>query len=283
MEINAAISQRTAPLETLDKDFAAFVRERAEKLAPELEFDKPAPGQPAVNVPDAQPGGSKNFYTLTREAKRALKEKNWKEAKAPLEKLLRLYPGGVDSDNAYELMAQAHRGLGETNAEREVLARWAERDAAALEAYVRLMELGAAAGDWPAVATNAARYLAVNPLVHQPHGYLARASEALGRTNEAIRACRTLLQLDPPDPAGANYQLARLLRAQSDPGAKRHLLMALEEAPRFRAGHRLLLEMAAEALSSPNRSTNVLVNPAKPAAGLNPRAATPTDNKPQIK
>ena len=255
-EINAAISQRTAPMETLEKEFAAFVRERAEKLAPELDFDKPPPGQPAPELLESLPGGSKNFYTLTREAKRALKEKNWKEAKVPLEKLLRLYPGGIDSDNAYELMAQAHRGLGETNEEREVLARWAERDAAALDAYLRLMELGAAAGDWPAAATNAARYLAVNPLVHQPHGYLARASESLGQTNEAIRACRTLLRLDPPDPAGAHFQLAKLLRAQSEPGAKRHLLMALEEAPRFREGHRLLLQMTGEAGPTTRTMTN---------------------------
>ncbi len=265
-EINAAIAKRTAPMETLEKDFAAFARERAEALAPELDFDKPPPGEPAPDLLESLPGGSKNFYTLTREAKRALKDKNWKEAKVPLEKLLRLYPGSVESDNAYELMAQAHRGLGETNAERAVLTRWAARDADALDAFLRLMELGAAAGDWPAVATNAARYLAVNPLVHQPHGYLARASEALGRTNEAVRACRTLLRLDPPDPAGAHFQLAKLLRAQRDSGAKRHLLMALEEAPRFREGHRLLLEMAAETTSGPTHrgATNSAIG--KPAS-----------------
>src|SRR4030095_5518871 len=123
-EINAAIAQRTAPMETLEKDFAAFVRQRAESLAPELDFDQPPPGDPAPELLESLPGGSKNFYTLTREAKRALKEKKWVEAKVPLEKLLRLYPGGVESDNAYELMAQAHRGLGETNAERAVLDSW---------------------------------------------------------------------------------------------------------------------------------------------------------------
>ena len=113
------------------------------------------------------------------------------------------------------------------------------------------MELYAARADWPAVATNAERYLAVNPLVQAPYGFLARAGEALGRRDDAIRASRTLVRLDPPDPAGAQFRLARLLHAAHDPEAKRHLLMALEEAPRFRAAQRLLLEMAAEAKGPP--------------------------------
>ncbi len=249
-EINAAIAKHTAPMEKLEKDFAVFARERAEKLAPGLDFEKPKPGADPKDA-DAQPAVSKNFYALTREAKRLLRDKKWQESKAPSEKLLRLYPGHTGADNAYELLAEAHRGLGETNAERAVLARWAGRDADALDAYSRLMELNAAIADWPTVATNAERYLAVNPLVHQPYGYLAQAGEALGRHDDAIRASRTLVRLDPPDPAGAQFRLARLLHAAHDPGAKRHLLMALEEAPRFRDAQRLLLEMAA---ASPTNS-----------------------------
>ena len=112
-----------------------------------------------------------------------------------------------------------------------------------VDTYSRLMELSAAAKDWGAVATNAERYLAVNPLVAQPYRHLAQASEALDRRDDAISACKTLLLLDPPDPAGAHFQLARLLHQSGDATAKRHLLQALEEAPRFRDAHRLLLEM----------------------------------------
>jgi hypothetical protein len=50
--------------------------------------------------------------------------------------------------------------------------------------------------------------------------------------------------LDPPDPAEAHYRLARLLHQAGDPAAKRHVLQALEEAPRFREAHRLLLEIS---------------------------------------
>ena len=244
-EINAAISKHSAPLKELEDEFAKFARDRAEQLAPELDFDKPKPNA----APER--GGSKNFYTLTRQARQLLREKKWQEAKAPLETLLKHFPGNTGPDNAYELLADAHRGLGETNEERAVLTKFASLEADALEAYSRLMDLNATTKDWAAVALNAERYLAVNPLVSQPYRHLAQASEELGQRDTAIRACRTLLLLDPPDPAGAHFQLARLLHQAGDASAKRQVLQALEEAPRFRAAHKLLLEMTRPAVPPP--------------------------------
>jgi len=54
-----------------------------------------------------------------------------------------------------------------------------------------------------------------------------------------------LLALDPPDASGIHFQLAKLLHARggSEGEAKRHVLEALEEAPRFREAQRLLLEL----------------------------------------
>jgi tetratricopeptide (TPR) repeat protein len=258
-EINAAIAKHTAPIDDLEKDFAAFARERAETLAPELDFAKPD-----RNTDDDNPD-SKNFYVLTRYARKLMREKKWEEAKAPLQKLLEAYPTNVESDNAYALLASVHRQLNETNAERLVLRKLAFLAADEVDAYGRLMELETVEKNWPAVSTNAQRFLAVNPLVASPYRYLAQASEALAERDTAIHACRTLLRLDPPDPAGAHYQLARLLHQAGDPEARRQLLQALEEAPRFREGHRLLLEMTAKT-----------PGPAQPPATPPPPAPTPT-------
>ncbi len=243
-EINAAIAKHTAPLDQVDKDFAAFARDRAEKLAPELSFEKPERGD--EDVADV----SKNFFVLTRHAKKLLRGRKFQEAKAPLEKLIQTFPGNTGADNAYWLLAEAHRGLNETNEERVVLTTLGNLEADDVDTYARLMELNSIVKDWGAVVTNAGRYLAVNPLVAQPYRHLAQASEALGQRESAISACKTLLLLDPPDPAGAHFQLARLLHATGDPAAKRHLLQALEEAPRFRDAHRLLLEMTKTAQPS---------------------------------
>jgi tetratricopeptide (TPR) repeat protein len=75
---------------------------------------------------------------------------------------------------------------------------------------------------------------------------LAEAARGLGDRPLAIEALRTLLLLDPLDLADHHYRLATLLREENRLSeARRHVLMALEEAPRFRDGHRLLLEIVA--------------------------------------
>ncbi|MBC7796770.1 MAG: hypothetical protein H7Z37_07855, partial [Pyrinomonadaceae bacterium] len=109
----------------------------------------------------------------------------------------------------------------------------------------RLMELGAAEKDWPTVARNSERYLAVNPLVPPPYRYLAQAAAGTGDDSAAVVAWSTLLQLDVPERADGHYQLASLLRKRGDDGeARRHALLALEETPRYRAALRLLLELS---------------------------------------
>jgi tetratricopeptide (TPR) repeat protein len=288
-------------MEKLETDFAQFIRQRAEQLAPGLDWEKPdwlkPPGQglalrqghgpaqaltntflpmvatneladdAATNSAGGIPyrpltpsvGGSAkavtdspeqwaakhptNFYALTETAERLLEQKKFEQAKAPLQKLVELYPTQKGSDCAWAMLASVHRTLGETNSERQVLARFAEQDDEAIDAYARLMELGAAAQDWPAVSENARRYLAVNPLVTQPYRSLAQASEHTSDSPTAILSYRALLQLNPLDPAEVHFRLAQLLHRNGDPEAKRHVLQALEEAPRYRAALRLLLEI----------------------------------------
>ena len=74
---------------------------------------------------------------------------------------------------------------------------------------------------------------------------MAEAGAALGNPDQAITGYRKLLMLDPPDPVDAHFQLARLLHAQGGAAAeaKRNVLQALEDAPRYRDAQRLLLEM----------------------------------------
>jgi len=90
--------------------------------------------------------------------------------------------------------------------------------------------------------------LAVNPLISLPYRAQAKAGAALGKNDQAITAFRKLLLLDPADPADAHYQLASLLHARrdSEKEARRHVVQALEEAPRFRDAQRLLLEITDE-------------------------------------
>src|SRR5437762_11315201 len=102
-----------------------------------------------------------------------------------------------------------------------------------MKAYLRLAELAVAASDWTAVIQNVQRCLAVDPLSATPYGWLARASRYTGDNAQAIQANRALLQLDPANPAEVHFELAQALHRAGDPGAKLHVLQALEEAARY--------------------------------------------------
>ncbi|MEZ6112790.1 MAG: hypothetical protein R3C99_17530 [Pirellulaceae bacterium] len=87
----------------------------------------------------------------------------------------------------------------------------------------------------------------MNPLQRFPHESLARAAEQMGDDSLAIEANTALLALDPIDLAGLHFQLATLHhRAGRADEAKRHVLLALDEAPRYRAAHELLLKLVEE-------------------------------------
>ncbi|HTL18459.1 MAG TPA: hypothetical protein VL793_14580 [Patescibacteria group bacterium] len=301
-EINKTIAAHTAPLEVLERDFAAFVRQRAESLAPALDWEKPkledlmaASGRSGIALRPPidlnkleQTGGNgqedhssgksnavselsgnikeetgtwisrhpTNYYALMEQARSLVQQKEFESAKAPLKKLIDLYPDQTGSDSAYALLATACRELGETNAEREVLSRFVQQDDEANEAFLRLAELCGITGDWPVVVANAKRSLAVDPLVSAPYRLLAQASRHSDDVHEAIEANRALLQLDPPNPAEVHFELAKALQRVGDAGAKRQVLQALEEAPRYRQALQLLIQIHDAAPQSKSGSTS---------------------------
>jgi len=247
-EINTALEARVAPMAALEADFATFARERALALAPGLTWNKPPDDRD--QGPDAETtyrqwlkDNPTNFWALSETVSSLVEARAWEDAKAPLRTLRERYPSQTGPGSAGRLLARVHQALGETDAERALLAEVTLQDAAAPEECLRLVNLATDAGDWPEVAEAAERFLAVNPLSPAPYRALARAAEATGAATNAIAPLRTLLLLDPPDPAELHFRLARALHAASDPGARREVLLALEESPRHREALRLLLAL----------------------------------------
>jgi len=246
-QINAAISRCAAPLAEIEKKFKVFARKRAEDLAPDVDWEQAEKGQ--LDTTDRQALAEwlakhpNNFWALTLYAKNLLADRKWTDAKEPLKKLIALYPEYSGDDNGYLLLAEAHRNLGETEQERQVLSKLAIISANTTYAYGRLMEIAMQEKNWQDVIENGQRYMAVYPLLPSLHWQLGRANEEVGRDEQAIESYRRLLLLDPADPADVNYRLGRLLEHTDPAVAKRHVLLALAEAPRFRQAHRLLLKL----------------------------------------
>ena len=241
--INTALAQVVEPIEQLDKAFESFAMERANSLGPELDWEKPLPAELQVGEAGQTTDETSNFYRLSENAERLVKAGKWEEAKPICQTLIELCPDRADGEaNPYALLASCHRELKEFDRERETLETlaWISNDS--YDVYLRLITLGEEAKDWEAVRTNAERALAVNPLLPIPYRHLALSAEKQNQPIPAMEAWTTLLQLDPEDPAEAHFHLAQLLKKKQKVEAKRHLLMALEEAPRFRKAHRLLLD-----------------------------------------
>jgi tetratricopeptide (TPR) repeat protein len=246
-EINQTIAQHTAPMEEIESDFASFARQRAQALGAQADWDEP-------NMEEVDPTDTESlarwvtehpnsFKALAWQARQLMTEENWEQAKQPLQRMIELYPEQTAQDNAYTLLARVHHQLEETEAEAEVLKRLAQISANAATAYGRLIEIGVEQEDWDQVVTNGRRYLAVDPLLGSVYWRMGQAHEALEQPEAAIGAYQCLSHLDHGDPVDLNYRLARLFQDRDPDQAKRHLLDALADAPRFRAGHKLLLEM----------------------------------------
>jgi len=248
-EINAALATQYLPTAQLDAEFATHARQIAKNTGPKLDWTPPKPADVATDkaATDFLAKNPDNYAALFAQAQRLVKARQWQQAKAPLQKLVERYPEQRDADGPSALLARVQRELGESDAELATLTRLADLAADATEAFERLMTIHAARQEWAKVLDYSARYQAVDPLRAEAHRQEAEAAEALKQTPQAIAAYRTVLQLGPADPAGTHYRLARLLHTTGDPAAKREILLALEEAPRFRAAHELLLEITASA------------------------------------
>ncbi|MCC6235335.1 MAG: tetratricopeptide repeat protein [Verrucomicrobiales bacterium] len=278
--INDTLGKRAVAMEDLEQGFAAFAREKALAMGRGLTWDRPkrpggrgragdeeeAGATPGVRaaLPEVLGGGT-NYWALMNTARRHVMAGRWDDALPLLQQSLAIYPEQTGAESAHPLLVQVHRRRGDATSERQALERWAAMDAEAVDAYARLMELGAAAAEWGMVTTNAERYLAVDPLVALPYRYLSQAREAGGDRRGAVAASRTLLRLDPANPSEVHYRLAQLLVRDDPAGAKRHVLQALADVPRHRAALALLRELA-----SKNPPPTPAESPASPVPAREP-------------
>jgi tetratricopeptide (TPR) repeat protein len=260
MTINDSLPRRMKmSLEQLDRDFAQFARDRASRIAKGATWEEPDLPRDADSAAigrwlEQHPN---SFWGHRRLAARLVTEEKWSQAKEALERMKGLYPEYTGPENAYVMLAAVHHRLSDPAAERKVLEEVAARDGSAGPAFLRLMELDEKAQDWHALADDARRMLAVNPLVPAPYRHLASAAEHLGDVDLAITSNRALALLDDTDPALIHYRLARLLDQKGQTTeAKREVLRSLEEAPRFTDAHRLLLDLVDR-----NRNANPVVSP----------------------
>jgi tetratricopeptide (TPR) repeat protein len=253
MPINDALARYAGSLEAVDHDFAEFAVKRANAFAPDTDWSDPKlpPNAKASAITGWLEKHPKNYRAWQRLAAQLMEQRQWQAAQAPLKKLIELYPDNGGGETPYIMLAKSWRELDDAKQERAALEQLAAVNADNLDAFSRLTELAFQAEDWPAVLKYGERLLAINPLRPPTYRWLATAAQRTEDDPVAIAAWRALLALDPIDPAAAHYQLAVLLHKTGDlPAARREVLKALEEAPRYRAAQRELLSIVREMSSN---------------------------------
>lgn len=271
LTINDALARHTGSLDELDSAFEAFARNRAIEMARDADWTEPELPKRANSelLAGYLKDHPNNYAALQRQAKQLIAEKKFAEAKQPLETMRKLYPNDASGDGHHVLLARVHRELKETPQERAVLESLAKLNDDSVDLFARLAELTSQAGDWEATRQFAQRWLAVSPLQPAPHRIAAEAAEKLNDDPLAIDSYRALLLLNPVDVADLHLKLATTFQRSGDlSSAKRHVLLALEEAPRFRAAHQRLLEIikASESATDSSGKKDATAKPLRPAA-----------------
>lgn len=247
--INDAISARTAPIDELETAFAEHLRGLAESFGAKADWEEPAPEELNPTDPESLVGYLKkhpnNLSALRRQLSAKMQAKDHEAALNTADRLITLLPDDFSDASAHWAKARILREQKRLQEEAALLRTLASRHSSALNAFLRLIELETETQSWQEVVTHSQRALALNPFLRTPNEALARAAAESGQTALAIAANRRLLELSPPNPSQVHYQLASLLRTDDPAAAKRHLLDALAQSPRYRAAHELLLDLQA--------------------------------------
>ncbi|MEZ6068132.1 MAG: tetratricopeptide repeat protein [Planctomycetaceae bacterium] len=192
LTMNEALERRAAPLAVLEPEFEAFARRKADEFIPQVDW---SPLQVEATAGDARARIQQFVATHPDHylAHKALAEllvdaRADAEAEPVLRRAIELYPSATGRDAPRYQLAELLKRAGRIDEELSTLRELASLDAEAPWAYLRLIELAQARGDWARVGQSARQLLAVDPLLPQGHRALAESSAALGDAATELRA-----------------------------------------------------------------------------------------------
>jgi len=227
----------------------------AAKYGEGVDFDRAKP-EDKVELATWLEEHPQSYWGLRTQCQAFISAKKWDEALAVAEKLREMLPDDRSNEGVYALLASIHRGKGNEVEERSSLLELSSRSSDCREALVRLMEIDEKRGDWPSLVQWCEQMQAINPVRSDLQRLRSMAYEKVGNPAKAAEALAASLDLQPTDPANIHYRLAVAHNAIGQTKlAKRQVLMALEESPRYRDALKLLLEINKESESGSSSST----------------------------
>ncbi len=208
---------------------------------PEVGADDPKAVATLVGLADAHAGQ----YDLQLAVGRALIARGAKDqARKVLERAAPLVPQTMGDESALALLAGLAQARGDTEAALGQLDAVIKESHTAIDSARKLMTLGRQANQPARARAGAERVLTLDPFDGAAHAEVGRAALAAGDIPAAISALERGLALRPADIVTQQTDLAEAyLRAGRPDDARKHAILALEQAPRFERAQEILLQI----------------------------------------
>ena len=245
-----ALKRAPGTLDLLDKEFREYAMELAAKYGQGVDFDRADPNE-KVDATTWLTEHPESYWGLRSVCQGLIKAKKWDEALAIAVKLKTMLPDDDSNDGIYAMLANVHRGKGDVEAERASLIELTQRSSDCREAILRLVEIDEKRGDWASLEKWCEAMQSINPIRSDLQQLRALTYEKIAAPAKAAEALVACLDLQPTDPANIHFRLAVAFHSLGKTElAKRQVLMALEESPRYREALELLVKIATPPESS---------------------------------
>jgi tetratricopeptide (TPR) repeat protein len=255
MPADEALRRAPGSLDALDAEFFAFASDKAQRYANEVDLTKPSK-EDRENMASWLESHPDSVYAMRLKVKNLITSKKWDEALELALRLQTLLPSDASNDGIYALLATIYRAKNDLQQERLAWVQLANLSSDCRQALLRLLEIDRQNEDFESMLVWCDRLIEIDPLRLDVQS--ARAQAAFQRENSllAIRALQACLRLGPIDPAGVHYQLALALENSHElDQAKRQVLLALEESPRYIEALELLAKIRKQLGSQAVQST----------------------------
>ena len=248
LPINAALERLTGSLDILDQQFKEFLVAQAERYGKEGDWtplvqDKPSEQSVPVKLPTQSLSipqlevflelHPRNVFALRSLATQKLAARQYQPALELLAELQTVEPEDAGLDGVYAMQAAGYRGIQQQEQELTALKKLVSLAPSPVEALERLMQDARDNKDWSELRKWAEMYLASAPTRSLPHQSIVDACENLNKIEQATDSLRALLNLQPLDRSGLHFKLAQATQKSDQEFARRQVLMALENAPRY--------------------------------------------------
>lgn len=248
LTINDALDRHCHGIEQLDGEFEAWLKTLAENFAKDVKFEVTAEDDASPpNLIQIAMDDPTHYTAGLSLAASCIRADKLDEAETRLKALIELYPEDGSPNGARPLLAEVYRRRNEADKQIAVLSEHLKRSADDIEAAARLLNLHTSAENWDEAVVAGELVMAIDPLRAGPLRNIHVAAVRAGRNDLALQALMGLLELEPADAPRIHFQIAQILTDTDELRARRHVLLALEQAPRYREAHKLLLRLTEKA------------------------------------